>query len=316
MNNILEKNETTIFINEKLQNCLIQYHGGGYDGCFWEYNYAFFNNQSEFIDIYSSGRKALKNKDEIIDYINYDNSYTIYHFKNNEESLKKFSKQLVEQLPYSNINPIFKTLYKKTDLAINQYCKICDSFDYPDNFISGYDLGYYQGNGGIGIEESIEPICSECYFNNKCNCCDSWFNPNDTIPDNEGLIYNEFLKIEGCNNCLEQSDIALCMFFYNHDFDIKDIEKNINELNNKQLKLFPDIDTNIKLSDYTFYNFNDSESLYEFNLKCEENSEMDIGESDIIDKILNHLSDIKNKDVIIFDKILYIQNYKFTAKEY
>ena len=37
------------------RNSLIQYKGGGYDGCFWEQNYAWIDARGHFHNIYSSG---------------------------------------------------------------------------------------------------------------------------------------------------------------------------------------------------------------------------------------------------------------------
>lgn len=36
-------------------NTLICYQGGCYEGCFWEYNYAYIDGDGDFHDIYSSG---------------------------------------------------------------------------------------------------------------------------------------------------------------------------------------------------------------------------------------------------------------------
>ena len=47
------------------RNSLIQYKGGGYDGCFWEWNYAWFDARGHFHDIYSSGYKGCDTLDEV-----------------------------------------------------------------------------------------------------------------------------------------------------------------------------------------------------------------------------------------------------------
>ena len=42
------------------RNSLVQYKGGGYDGCFWEHNYAWIDARGHFHDIYSSGYKGCR----------------------------------------------------------------------------------------------------------------------------------------------------------------------------------------------------------------------------------------------------------------
>ena len=46
---------------------LIRYKGGGYDGCFWEWNYAYFDSGGDFHDVFSSGRFALPEEQQVQD---------------------------------------------------------------------------------------------------------------------------------------------------------------------------------------------------------------------------------------------------------
>ena len=52
-----------------MKNVLVQYQGGGYDGCFWEWNFFFIDKDEKFHDIFSSGREGItnqKNADELL----------------------------------------------------------------------------------------------------------------------------------------------------------------------------------------------------------------------------------------------------------
>lgn len=44
---------------------IIAYKGGGYDGCFWEWNYCFIDDRGEFHDIFSSGVLGCESLDEL-----------------------------------------------------------------------------------------------------------------------------------------------------------------------------------------------------------------------------------------------------------
>lgn len=46
-----------------MRNLLIQYKGGGYDGCFWEWNFAYYDDNKQFHDIHSSGRYGISDPD-------------------------------------------------------------------------------------------------------------------------------------------------------------------------------------------------------------------------------------------------------------
>ena len=46
---------------------LVQYQGGGYDGCFWEWNYCIVDDTktpTEFENIAASGRDGINNLEE------------------------------------------------------------------------------------------------------------------------------------------------------------------------------------------------------------------------------------------------------------
>lgn len=53
-----------------------EYKGGGYDGCWWEWNF-FAMHDDEFHDIFSSGRKGLKTSEEATEALS-DDSWKQY----------------------------------------------------------------------------------------------------------------------------------------------------------------------------------------------------------------------------------------------
>lgn len=44
----------------QFRNVLVQYKGGGYDGCYWEYNYAYFDTSGEFHCIIATGSNGCE----------------------------------------------------------------------------------------------------------------------------------------------------------------------------------------------------------------------------------------------------------------
>ena len=49
------------------KNVLVQYDGGGYDGCIWEWNYFYIDTDGGFHDIASSGTGGIDNLKEAIE---------------------------------------------------------------------------------------------------------------------------------------------------------------------------------------------------------------------------------------------------------
>lgn len=61
---IVKANDSDLDI-QSLKNVLIVYRGGGYDGCFWEPNVAFFDSEEIFYDILSTGCNGCKTINQV-----------------------------------------------------------------------------------------------------------------------------------------------------------------------------------------------------------------------------------------------------------
>ena len=46
-----------------MKDTLVCYKGGGYDGCFWEWNYFLWNEDGEFENLYATGYKGIKTEE-------------------------------------------------------------------------------------------------------------------------------------------------------------------------------------------------------------------------------------------------------------
>ena len=42
-----------------MKDTLVSYKGGGYDGCFWEWNYFLWNGEGKFENLFASGYKGI-----------------------------------------------------------------------------------------------------------------------------------------------------------------------------------------------------------------------------------------------------------------
>jgi hypothetical protein len=67
-------------------NILVQYQGGGYSGCIWEWNFFYIDKDNTFYDIYSSGCAGIVNKQDAQNLIDEDTNHAyIYDVTNNKE---------------------------------------------------------------------------------------------------------------------------------------------------------------------------------------------------------------------------------------
>lgn len=147
-------------------NILVQYQGGGYSGCYWEWNFFYIDKDGAFHDIYSSGRDGIETA--TVAYGLFDGSTErdgvhVYHL-DNEDELKDFATEthggLVEGIVRWFNN------YNEPDAEPFATCIKCG--------------GYISDADEIHVVDA-ETICYECYGCGTCDCCSEYVNPDDII---------------------------------------------------------------------------------------------------------------------------------------
>jgi hypothetical protein len=179
---------------------VVQYKGGGYDGCHWEWNYALIVDGA-FHDVLSSGRNAIKDKESLLEYIKSGKTYYSYNL-NKKSDILEFTKETNETTQGMVIAEVNRILDSKVMFFTCTYCenKIYAKNDMPND--SSYpqffhDDQAYQGNGGIGIVFTTI-LCEDCYCN-TCEDCNSIFAPND-----ESFTTNYDRRV--CQYCKDDDD--------------------------------------------------------------------------------------------------------------
>jgi hypothetical protein len=113
----------------KMKNNLIQYKGGGYAGCYWEWNFGVFDRNGKYHDIYSSGKSGCPTERKIQRYIKEkeeDKDYYLYPLTN--------AKKLAEFANSSNpdhVKEIIKWFIVQKKIKINIKW---DAFQAPCGF--------------------------------------------------------------------------------------------------------------------------------------------------------------------------------------
>jgi len=151
----------------KVRNVLYAYHGGGSDGCIWEWNYSYFDENGEFWNIYSSGsmgcftEKAMIERikeGRDIEEINLESELERNHFADNEAI-----KGVVRCAKFFAENNI--------DVKIRPKCNYCG-----ERFaaIEANHLHAPHNVGGIESSSS-QIICQNCWDTHSCDGCDEFF---------------------------------------------------------------------------------------------------------------------------------------------
>jgi len=151
------------------RNMLVAYHGGGYDGCIWEWNYAYFDRNGEFHNIFSSGvlgcnteeklREKLRNQPDEVELTNLNSERARNKFADNE-----------------GLNGLMRCVkwFNEFDQTIKLKPK-CDCCGDRFQAIEGHGEDW-RGVGGIEMAPS-QIICQDCFDQYSCTGCNEYYGP-------------------------------------------------------------------------------------------------------------------------------------------
>ncbi|NMC87007.1 MAG: hypothetical protein GYA69_00970 [Candidatus Moranbacteria bacterium] len=201
-----------------LRNCLVQYRGGGYDGCIWEWNYFFIDGDGQFNNIFSSGHNGIKEESQLEDFDFDDKNVYIYDLTD-----KKQADEFIKETNEQDVVRISKILYDDFDINLIGTCEECGTeFALYDAHHSGYT-----GNGGIGIINT-GIVCSDCYYTGTCVECEEYVTPKE-------ITYLENEDKSLCEYCLQDflhdevpPELINKILFETSDFDLEKVKAALN----------------------------------------------------------------------------------------
>lgn len=167
-------------------NVLVQYQGGGYDGCFWEWNYFYIDKQGTFHNIQASGYRGIDSLPDALELIEQDKDSTYIYDMSNEQDIETFSKECNSV----HVTGVLQWFEDNSDTGVEFFavcsacgCQISDCSD-------------------IVLEGDIL-LCYECFSVGQCPCCESYVGDTEIVKVNSDEHYN-FDYI--CSECKEYHD--------------------------------------------------------------------------------------------------------------
>lgn len=150
-------------VTELPRNTVVAYQGGGYDGCFWEWNYAFIDKDGNFHDIFSSGYKGIKDAEGLLEALNEDKEIDTYDMGDEEERQRMCDSESVRNsLGIAN----WFAAHPELEVKVTLKCDRCGERVEPE----GCQADGFHGCGGIEIAAD-RIICPECYSMYSCWYC-------------------------------------------------------------------------------------------------------------------------------------------------
>ena len=167
-------------------NTLYQYRGGGYDGCFWEWNYAYIDQSGKFHDLYSTGYKGAKTLEDLESHIETHNK-TEWSFER-LYTYNMASPEALEELATENNAAnllIVAGAMRKLGFKIMAPCSCCANSVVVTNCIGDNP----QWSGGLAYYYK-DLICGDCQDNYTCCNCGEFIGDDsenwNQKPDSQG----------------------------------------------------------------------------------------------------------------------------------
>lgn len=147
-------------------NTIVQYKGGGYDGCFWEHNYAYFDGEGNFHNIVATGCNGCETEEAMLDYLEIADGvhreFDLYEL-DEDGQVERFGRET----PISHLLQIGKFLAEHfPDVILSVMCDECGETVQ----VAECDGEGAHGIGGIMLEHE-RIIRAECHGKGTCFHC-------------------------------------------------------------------------------------------------------------------------------------------------
>jgi len=166
------------------KNILVAYHGGGYDGCLWEWNFFAVDSRGNVHNFARSGALGAKGPDDCSNIYENIKNYHGYIYELTEERFSDFTANhnplhVLRVLEYLNTHRSFPPVFAR--------CKKCGG---KITRKTGGQLIDWHGCGGIASAPD-GLICAACYTSGTCIKCGEY---DETTAGNDGF----------CDYCLKE----------------------------------------------------------------------------------------------------------------
>lgn len=168
------------------RNILVQYQGGGYDGCFWEWNYFYIDKDGKFWNIYSSGRGGIETTEQANELLEQglqvSGSYYTYDMSK-EEDIREF----VKESNVVNVAGVLKFFEDNPDHGV-EFFALCSECGEKIRSYDDLVLENWHGCGGIQSTADVL-LCQECYQLGYCDCCEEYVGETEIVEVNADEHY-------------------------------------------------------------------------------------------------------------------------------
>lgn len=158
-------------------NILVQYQGGGYSGCSWEWNYFYINKDGVFYDLYSSGREAITNKQDGQYLVDEDTDHTFIYDVTSSKDIETFAAKTAAihttgVLQWFEDNPQDGIEFFAVCADCGKHIDCCAEIALAENKL----------------------LCQECSCVGSCDCCDCYVGETGIICTSTYAVEDKYMN--------------------------------------------------------------------------------------------------------------------------
>lgn len=175
-------------VSPDLREAVIQYKGGGYDGCFWEWNFFLVDHEGRTWDLFSSGYSGLDTDDKRTAFLEDPDATAFVYRVGVKEDVNELNSECSPTHAVGVVDKVNKIYSEELDKDMPMWvvCDMCkegihgtDLYPYEISFVE------WHGCGGI-MSAAGKKICNDCHSCNSCGYCGE-FDPDDDYDNEEGM---------------------------------------------------------------------------------------------------------------------------------
>lgn len=171
----------------KKKDVLVAYHGGGYDGCFWEWNYFSYDSFGVFHNIFTSGHMGIKTEAEaevLLQQAEMKEKNVFAYDLTKEADIDDFQDSHAVPHVIGIVHKLNAGEFGKYSQELFFRCDKCN-----DKVTDGGKAEDWHGCGGIESTADTK-LCDDCYSKNTCSECGEY---SEECEDHDGM----------CESCYE-----------------------------------------------------------------------------------------------------------------
>ena len=158
------------------------YQGGGYSGCYWEWNFCFWDDNGEWFNIYSSGEDGIESEKAALEYAESIDYPNIIVDLTEQDEVDKMYADFNEDM----ILGILDYLNEQHEYALEVICFECKE----------HAVVYYE------TFDTENKVCMDCHSSGACEKCNEYVG-SDELEINTDTKDNEYW----CSDCMEQERV-------------------------------------------------------------------------------------------------------------